>query len=91
MVDSVTSHGWTAVPRDASILLTSVGNVGNIEPVKVNEVWLPDTEQARKVLEYARRELTEETFNHSMRVYYYGTARCAPSPYVFELTTFDSE
>lgn len=87
MADPVATHGWTALPRDTSLLLNGRKNVRGPEPVTVNSVPLPDTPLAKKVLEYAQKELREETFNHSMRVFYYGmTTPTIPlssmSPYV---------
>lgn len=41
--------------------------------IKVSEITLLDTDVARKTYQYAKEELPEKTFNHSMRVYYYGT------------------
>lgn len=73
MADSISIHGWTALPRDPSVILDGKKNVKAPEPVTVDNIPLPSTELARKVLEYAKKELREETFNHSMRVYYYGT------------------
>ena len=73
MADPVPTYGWTALPRDPSVILHGKENVKDPQPVKVADVQLPDTDLAKKVLEYARKELREETFNHSMRVYYYGT------------------
>ena len=75
MADPDPTYGWTAVPRDTNSLLKGKKNVVDPRPVKVNDVQLPDTERAKKVMAYARTELSEETFNHSMRVYYYGVMR----------------
>lgn len=72
MNDPITTHGWTARPRDVSILLTGKKNIKSPEPVKVENISLPDTQLAKAVMEYAKQELREETFNHSMRVFYYG-------------------
>ena len=33
---------------------------------------IPDTQLVKEVMAYARRELSVETLNHSMRVYYWG-------------------
>lgn len=70
--DPVKIHGWTALPRDPSVILNGKRNIKSPEPVKVESIVLPDTELSKVVMEYAKKELPEETFNHSMRVYYYG-------------------
>ena len=33
---------------------------------------IPDTQLVKEVMAYAERELNVETFNHSMRVFYWG-------------------
>ena len=72
MTDPFSAYGWTAVPRNVSALLNGKRNVAEPKPMIVDEIALPDTGLTQKVLAYAQQELREETFNHSMRVYYYG-------------------
>lgn len=67
------THGWTAQPRDFSAFLGEKKDLPPPEPQTVDRIPLPTTPLARAVLDYAKKELREETFNHSMRVYYYGT------------------
>ncbi|KAI4174115.1 MAG: hypothetical protein LQ346_008287 [Caloplaca aetnensis] len=68
------NYGWAAQPRDVSVLLEGRKNNKAPQPQHVSSIQLPDTALAKSVLEYARKELSTETFNHSMRVYYYGKA-----------------
>jgi cyanamide hydratase len=68
----LSAHGWTAVPRSQAKLIADLENPQPANIV-VDDVKLPDSEVARKTYEYAKKELPEKTFNHSMRVYYYGT------------------
>lgn len=65
-------YGWAAKPRDVSELLH--GQKANRVPElqAVGSTNLPDTPLVKAVMEYAKKELNTETFNHSMRVYYYG-------------------
>jgi len=70
----VETYGWTAVPRDLETLLKSGKHVGEAKPMKVEEMKTPQSGLVKKVMEYVKKELPEETFNHSMRVYYYGLA-----------------
>ncbi|KAF2121397.1 hypothetical protein BDV96DRAFT_640789 [Lophiotrema nucula] len=65
--------GWTAVPRAQSKILA---NVDKNKPAKisVDNIKLPNSDIARKTQAYAKKELPEKTYNHSMRVYYYGAA-----------------
>lgn len=67
------THGWTAQPRDVSVFLGDKKGLKKPVPQTVDSITFPTTPLAKAVLEYAKRELREETFNHSMRVYYYGT------------------
>ena len=67
--------GWTSHPRSLpSLLPPGRKNVKEPEPMKVGNVGMeiPDTQLAKEVMAYARRELSVETLNHSMRVYYWG-------------------
>ncbi|KAF2739007.1 cyanamide hydratase [Polyplosphaeria fusca] len=69
----LSAHGWTAVPRSQSRFLA---DVDKNRPAKfsVDDIELPDSDVVRKTHAYAKKELPERTFNHSMRVYYYGAA-----------------
>ena len=75
MVDAssqdVAAFGWTAVPRSQTKL---IAELGKLEPAKlsVDDVQLPDSEIFKKTFEYAKERLPEKTFNHSLRVCYYG-------------------
>lgn len=73
MSEEVKAYGWTAVPRDSSILLNERKNVQDPTPQTVHNTNCPHTPLIKAITEYARTELPEPTFNHSMRVYYYGT------------------
>ena len=53
-------------------------NIKDPQPQLVQDIILPDTALAKSIMEYARRELPEQTFNHSMRVYYYGRIQFVP-------------
>ena len=72
MVDVVQDYGWTAQPRDPAIVLSSRANVKDPQPLLVQNIILPETTLTKAITEYGKRELPEQTFNHSMRVYYYG-------------------
>ncbi|KAF2666139.1 cyanamide hydratase, partial [Microthyrium microscopicum] len=43
-------------------------------PYEIEDIDIPSSAACIKVIEYARTELPEPTFNHSMRVYYWGMA-----------------
>lgn len=62
-------YGWPAVPRDFEVLLK---NAVPARTVDVKDIQEPTTDLAVKVREYAKSHLPGPTFNHSLRVYYYG-------------------
>jgi len=65
------TYGWAAVPRSQKDLLSSV-NWNDTKPFKVEALAVPNSALAKQVYDYAKAKLPEKTFNHSMRVYYYG-------------------
>jgi hypothetical protein len=70
---AVEKYGWTAVPRDVGTLLQqSQASSGPAKYIAASSIKLPDSPLVQAVHEYAKKELPLETFNHSMRVYYYG-------------------
>lgn len=72
MSDPIKAYGWTAQPRDPKLFLSERCLSTAPFPVLVESVRLPDTPLANSVLAYAQEELNSGTFNHSMRVFYYG-------------------
>jgi cyanamide hydratase len=70
--DPVKAYGWTAFPRKVDTLLATRRDVKDAVPISVSDMKLPDSKLAKTILEYAKTELATETFNHSLRVYYYG-------------------
>jgi len=75
---NVTFYGFTAVPRDPDVLFkghpTASGPNPKQDPFTVKDIPLPDSAIVKEVREFVRKELNEQTFNHSHRVYIYGTA-----------------
>lgn len=74
MSNSVQDFGFTALPRDPNVILDGKKSLTDPRPLSVNDIPVPITPLARKVQEYAKAELRPETYNHSMRVYYFGMA-----------------
>lgn len=70
--DPSTAFGWTAYPRSFKKLLDDRKDVTAPQPVRVEDVALPASKLASAVKAYAEKELPEGTYNHSMRVFYYG-------------------
>jgi cyanamide hydratase len=70
---AIVKYGWTAVPRDVDLLLKQSEAGDTPAPaLSVLDIPIPDSNLAKEVLAYAKRELSTETFNHSMRVYCFG-------------------
>ena len=72
MSNPIQDYGWEAQPRSFEALLASRVAPRKAEPVKINDIKVPNTKLARDVAEYTRKEYEEQTFNHCMRVFYYG-------------------
>jgi cyanamide hydratase len=64
-------HCWTAVPQSVEKFLAS-SNAANTKPYNVSDLDTPFSKVAQKTLAYAKEYLLEPTFNHSMRVFFYG-------------------
>ena len=72
--DPIKDYGFTALPRDGTTLVKNKPtNNDPATPTTVSLIPLPVSSLASAVLAYAKKELPEKVFNHSMRVYYYGT------------------
>ncbi|KAK5002618.1 hypothetical protein LTR28_011179, partial [Elasticomyces elasticus] len=67
----IEEHGWVAVPRSQAKLLAEREDPQESTAMKVEDISLPKSELVQAVTRYARENLPEETFNHSMRVFYY--------------------
>jgi cyanamide hydratase len=76
MAQDADANGWTAVPRSLDQLLQH-SKTGNTKPYSVDEIPLPSSPVAKQAMEYAKQHLPVPTFNHSMRVFYYGTNAAA--------------
>jgi len=67
------AHGWASVPRAQFRILSDV-NKSSPAKLSVEDIAIPDSAVAKKTQNYAKEKLPEQTFNHSMRVFYYGSA-----------------
>ncbi|PTB48830.1 hypothetical protein M431DRAFT_127375 [Trichoderma harzianum CBS 226.95] len=73
--DEVASNGWTSVPRHAGTLFGDKLSTIEPSPLSISELGFPSSDQAvAKTIDYAKATLHPQTFNHSMRVYYFGMA-----------------
>lgn len=68
----VEAFGFSAVPRSLSKLLENTDKKNN-RPLLVEDLPLPHSDNvAKKAHEYAKEHLSQQTFNHSMRVFLWG-------------------
>jgi|TARA_R110002003_G_scaffold96_2_gene7353 cyanamide hydratase len=65
------ANGWTAVPRSFQKSLADVDKNKQAE-LSVSDATPPSSDIAQKTEQFAKQQLPEKTFNHSMRVWYYG-------------------
>ncbi|KAH0287048.1 cyanamide hydratase [Aureobasidium namibiae CBS 147.97] len=72
--EQIAEYGWTALPCDPS--RWGGDKEYNTPPTRqlCSQVPLPDTPLVKAATEYVKSELPEHTFNHSMRVFYFGIA-----------------
>ncbi|KAI1351645.1 hypothetical protein F5Y01DRAFT_111263 [Xylaria sp. FL0043] len=70
--EDIASHGWTAVPCDANVIFNK-NPIVTPSALKASDIQFPaDDPLVAKVQQYAKEHLTEQTYNHSMRVYHWG-------------------
>jgi cyanamide hydratase len=75
--EQIAEYGWTALSCDPTQWGSNKKYNHEPKPQLCNQVPIPDTPLIKSAMDYAKAELPEHTFNHSMRVFYYGTF---PSP-----------
>lgn len=79
--DPVAEHGWTAVPLDAEAIFQGKPYLHEPGPILVKDIHFPsDDPIVVKAQQYAREHLPAQTFNHSMRVFYWGNISLLPQP-----------
>ncbi|KAI0455631.1 hypothetical protein F5B21DRAFT_471066 [Xylaria acuta] len=70
--DDIAKHGWTSVPSDANVIFNKKP-IAKPSALKVVDIQFPaDDPVVAEVQRYAKEHLTEQTYNHSMRVYHWG-------------------
>lgn len=66
----MTEYGFDPVPRSQEKLLK--GHNKESPYISPDDIEIPNTKVVKAVEEYVQKELSRETYNHSVRVYYYG-------------------
>ncbi|KAI5243979.1 cyanamide hydratase [Aureobasidium subglaciale] len=72
--EQIKQYGWTALPCDAAQWGGHKKNHKEPTPQLCSDVTLPDSPLVKAAMDHVKKELPEHTFNHSMRVFYYGMA-----------------
>jgi cyanamide hydratase len=73
VLDPVTTYGLTAVPSSCTTLFN--GNIPGSPPfIPTTQTPVPSTPLANRIDAYARSNLSEQTYHHSLRVYHFGLA-----------------
>ena len=72
MSDTVEQFCFTAVPRSLDKLIATRSAKAASTPLSVDDIDFPKTALAASIHAYAEENLPRQTYNHSMRVYYYG-------------------
>jgi cyanamide hydratase len=67
-------YGFNPLPRNPEKILK--GHTKDSPYISIDDIPVPDTKTVRAVEEYVKKELSPETYNHSVRAYYYGTITC---------------
>ena len=73
----IEEYGWTSLPCDPAQWGGDKRDNKDPVPQLCDDVSLPDTPLAKAALEYLKNELPRPTFNHSLRVFYYGISLLA--------------
>ena len=69
----IAQNGWTYVPLNPSNLFGGKAFKNIPEPLFISDMKFPSEDLiVAKVQSYAREKLPAQTFNHSMRVFYFG-------------------
>ncbi|KAL4783826.1 hypothetical protein BJX76DRAFT_243085 [Aspergillus varians] len=76
MTDPVREYGFSAVPANIEALFEQAHIRAKQAPVAipVSATVIPNTPLAHRIQEYARANLPNPTYHHSLRVYHYGLA-----------------
>jgi cyanamide hydratase len=72
MSNTIEQFGFTAVPRSLDKLIATQSTKATSTPISVDDIEFPNTALATSIHAYAKENLPMKTYNHSMRVYYYG-------------------
>ncbi|KAI9168038.1 cyanamide hydratase [Paramyrothecium foliicola] len=70
----IKANGWTAVSVSAKKIIDSVGKLQDVPAYVVEEISFPSEDRlVAEAQSFAKARLGPEAFNHSMRIFYWGT------------------
>lgn len=73
----VAANGWTSMPANAGAIFSDRPFINKPDELLLSDIKFPsDDPVVSKTSKYAKEVLHPETFNHSMRVYFYGMFAC---------------
>lgn len=71
--ENIATHGWTPIAADANAIFKGRPYLHKPDPLLVADMKFPDDDVlVQKIQEFAKDNLPIETYNHCMRVYYFG-------------------
>lgn len=74
MPNEVQTNGWTAVPVSGKQIIEARRPISPPDPVEVEDVPFPSEDPIIvEAQSFAQKQLSPEAYNHSMRVFYWGT------------------
>lgn len=74
MSNEVQANGWTAVPVSGKQIVEARKPTSPPDPVKVEDIHFPSEDPIIvEAQSFAQKHLSTEAYNHSMRVFYWGT------------------
>ncbi|KAB2102311.1 Cyanamide hydratase [Alternaria gaisen] len=75
-IDEVQANGWTAVPVSALKIFQARGQLSPPFVIEIEDVYFPsDNPLVAEAQNFAKTRLSAETYNHSMRVFYWGMSQ----------------
>ncbi|KAG9579772.1 cyanamide hydratase, partial [Aureobasidium melanogenum] len=73
LTDEIKANGWTAVPVSGKQIFQSQKEIGTPAPVTIKDIYFPsEIALIAEAQAFAKKRLSPEAFNHSMRVFYWG-------------------
>jgi len=71
--NAIAEHGWTCVPLDADVIFGGAPYLIKPVHIHVKDIKFPEDDPVVvRAQRYAQDTLPIETYNHSIRVYYWG-------------------